>query len=420
MFKKLKHRLLLMNLIIMSLLLFLSLSSVYMLTYNKTYADIDMELERIILISQHKPPAPDFKFENAMKTIIPLFLMPDRNMAFGIDLTSDGKIASIQSFFNEDETFYNSALDQVNQSNQMKGLIHLDNSIWSFVNSKNPAGSRIVFLDVTARLDVLNRFLITFVMSYFVAVAVIVFISAYLTQISIQPIVQAFERQKRFISDASHELKTPLTVIGSNLDVLLSHGEKLSEQDLKWLNYIKSETSRMTRLTNDLLYLTQIESPLNTPTEAQSFDLSQLVEQIVLSHEAIAFEKVLSLHFKIEPHLMILGHPEKMNQVVLILLDNAMKYTPKNGVIIVSLTKMNSHLHLTVSNSGPGIPEHLTERIFDRFYRLDDARSRDSDSYGLGLSIARAIIEQHSGKISCDSLPEEMTTFTVKLKSINL
>lgn len=417
MFKKLKHRLLLMNLIIMTLLLFLSLSSVYLLTYNKTYADIDMELERIVMISQHKPPAPSLELENAMKTIIPLFTMPDRNMAFGIDLTTEGKLKSVQSFFNEDEAFYNSALEQVMTLQQEKGQIHLDNSIWSYVKIHDPAGPRIVFLDVTARLNVLNRLLITFTMAFVVTVAVIFYFSTYLTKVSIQPIMQAFERQKQFISDASHELKTPLTVIDSNLDVLLSHGDTLSEPDLKWLRYIKNETSRMTRLTNDLLYLTQIESPLHNTSTPQLFDFSQLVEQIVLSHEAIAYEKALSLHYKIEPHITLSGQQEKLSQVLLILLDNALKYTPSGGVIILSLTKSNNHMLLSLSNSGPGIPEHLTERIFDRFYRLDDARNRENESYGLGLSIAQAITDQHGGKITCDSIPDEMTTFTVRLKT---
>jgi signal transduction histidine kinase len=146
-----------------------------------------------------------------------------------------------------------------------------------------------------------------------------------------------------------------------------------------------------------------------------NFDMSEAVENILLTMEAVVFEKRIALDYTIEPGLTVYGSGEQMKQVVMILLDNAVKYTKPEGKIALSLKKLSHETVLSVTNTGEGIaPEHLN-RIFDRFYRTDASRARKQGGYGLGLAIAKSIVERHKGRISAKSVPGETTTFTVYL-----
>jgi signal transduction histidine kinase len=170
----------------------------------------------------------------------------------------------------------------------------------------------------------------------------------------------------------------------------------------------------MKKLTNDLLYLTEMD---DTATQVMHipFNLSEAIESVILTMEAVIYEKNLSLDYDIEPDLTVNGSSEQMNQVVMILLDNAVKYVNPQGSIGLSLKKKQGHILLTVSNTGPGIPADHLDKIFDRFYRADPARSRQTGSYGLGLAIAKSIVERHRGKIYAKSVPNGKTTFYVQL-----
>lgn len=156
------------------------------------------------------------------------------------------------------------------------------------------------------------------------------FVSRYFANRSIQPVREAFDKQKQFIADASHELKTPLSIINTNADVLLAAGEETIRSQEKWLHYIKSETERMTRLSNDLLYLTEMEDSRDHPLFAK-FDLSEAVETIILTMEAVIFEKELILDYDIEPAITVYGNREQIKQVVMILLDSAINIRTPRG-----------------------------------------------------------------------------------------
>jgi signal transduction histidine kinase len=234
-----------------------------------------------------------------------------------------------------------------------------------------------------------------------------------LTERSIKPIKESYYKQKQFISDASHELKTPLAVIHTNVDVLLTNTD---EQNKKWLEYIKSEVERMGHLTNDLLYLTQMDGAEDHQMMKTTFNISERLEHILLGLEVVAFEKNISLIYDIAPDIEMHGNAEQVSQVMMILLDNAIKYTQTGGDISILLSKSTHHINLSVTNSGDGISEEDLPYVFDRFYRADKVRSRESGSYGLGLSIAKTIVEQHNGKITCESKVGDQTNFTVRFK----
>jgi signal transduction histidine kinase len=172
----------------------------------------------------------------------------------------------------------------------------------------------------------------------------------------------------------------------------------------------------MTKLTNDLLYLTQIDYS-DIKMIFSDFNLSEAVENVLLTMEAVIFENNISLQYNIEPNLKAYGNSEQIKQVVMILLDNALKYTNDKGSVNVTLRKHQNNMLFSVTNTGKGIPEEYKDEIFDRFYRIDKSRSRNKGGYGLGLAIAKAIVKEHKGKISVKSVLDESTTFTVELPS---
>ncbi|MNW50737.1 Alkaline phosphatase synthesis sensor protein PhoR [compost metagenome] len=240
------------------------------------------------------------------------------------------------------------------------------------------------------------------------------FASRYFANRAIAPVKEAFDKQKQFIADASHELKTPLAIINTNADVLLTNPEETISRQAKWLHYIKSETERMSKLTRDLLYLTEMDDAKATVLFSR-FDLNEAVESVLLTMEAVIFEKELVLNYDIEPELTAYGNPEQIKQVIMILLDNAVKYANPNGEITLSLKKTHNEMILAVTNTGEGIPPEHLPRIFDRFYRTDASRARKQGGYGLGLAIAKSIVEQHKGRIYAKSTLGQSTTFYVHL-----
>ncbi|MDH8679532.1 HAMP domain-containing sensor histidine kinase [Fusibacter bizertensis] len=429
MFKKLRNRLLLMNLSIISILMLISFSTIYIMTYNNIHEVIKQDLfriadfnksDRIVLPkfdllggSMPVPTEPQIA-DNNMNTKENDKLPKERIAAFVIETNKGFKLSSWLSFFSADDTFYTNALANVDKTEDAYGDFDLDGSTWAYMVQKRPSGYVISFLDMTTQKDVLDRLILTFIGVSVVMLFVIFFISSFLTERSVRPIKEAFDKQKQFISDASHELKTPLAVIHTNVDVLLSSTD---ESDKKWLKYIKSEVERMGHLTNDLLYLTQMDGAEDHQMMKSNFDISEKIEHILLGLEVVAFEKEIDLTYDILPGVEIYGNSEQLSQVAMILLDNAIKYTPSKGSIKIKLYRSTHHYTLEIENTGEGIPEGDLPKIFDRFYRGDKVRSRESGSYGLGLAIAKSITEQHGGKLSCESLPNEKTTFTLKLKS---
>ncbi|WKY45895.1 ATP-binding protein [Eubacteriaceae bacterium ES2] len=219
------------------------------------------------------------------------------------------------------------------------------------------------------------------------------FIAIFLAKILTKPVEEAFEKQKQFISDASHELKTPISVISINADVLENEiGEN------KYLSYIKMESNRMDYLVNDLLTLARMDSIKNRDYY-KVFDLSQVTEGVSLTFESCAYELNKILQIDIQKNIMLYGDSEKIKQLLSILVDNAIKYASDCGMIRVSLEMKNDERHLSVFNTGEGISLSERNKIFERFYRVDASRSKKTGGYGLGLAIAKSIVEQHGGKI---------------------
>lgn len=242
----------------------------------------------------------------------------------------------------------------------------------------------------------------------FIGLILLFLVSIWLSGWLIKPLEAAFNRQKQFISDASHEIKTPIAIISSNADAL-----KREVGENKWLGYIHNETQWMNKLINGLLQLTTIDSYEDYKSQ-RKINYSEIARSIVLPFESIIYEKQIKLIDLIEDNVFINGDSLQLGQLISILLDNAIEHTGAGGSITVKLKKQHDKRVLSVANTGEEIPLSEQGLIFERFYRMDKARSREKGNYGLGLAIASAITQRHNGRITVTS-KNHTTTFTVIL-----
>lgn len=246
-------------------------------------------------------------------------------------------------------------------------------------------------------------------LSLFILLEVIVYlVSTVLTNWIIKPVISSFEKQKEFIADASHELKTPLSVIIASSEVLEDN-----PNEVKWLNNIKSEANRMNILIKNLLELASFEKKETYVLKEDN--LSKVVELAVLTFDAKAYESDIKLESNIDENIKFNFDIYSINELVEILLDNALKHADKKSTIVVSLKEQGNNILLSVTDTGDIIPKGEEEKIFERFYRLDKSRSRKENRYGLGLAIAKNIVINHNGKISAESVGK-VTTFKVLFK----
>ncbi|MBE7081726.1 MAG: HAMP domain-containing histidine kinase [Clostridiales bacterium] len=222
-----------------------------------------------------------------------------------------------------------------------------------------------------------------------------------------RPIKDVFNKQKQFISNASHELKTPLAIISANAEVLKSQNGNNS-----FIDSINSQSERMELLISDLLTLAKMDEE-KMPLSSVVFNISEVIINNSLAFDSIAFEKGKTLNLFVQPDVQYKGDIKSVNNILNILLDNAVKHAKSGGEINVYFKKENSKLSLTIYNTGSNVPESDVNKIFERFYRGDSSRSRESGGSGLGLSIAKSIADNNKWKISAKSKLNEYMAITI-------
>ena len=271
------------------------------------------------------------------------------------------------------------------------------------------APNTLTIVDNTSAKAKLESLLKTSILIFVLIEIIIIILTVEITRWIIKPVIESFNKQKQFVADASHELKTPIAVIMSNAEAL----EKEPEEN-KWLNNIKSEADRMNELVTSLLDLARLEEGKDKEVQ-QEENLSKIVEMSVLTFESLMYENKIKLQYDIQKDIKAKCNSSQMKQLVAILIDNAIKHSEADGEINIVLKKQKNDVLMTVSNKGKEIPKEIQEKIFERFYRADESRNRDTNRYGLGLAIAKNMVENHNGKISVES-EKGITTFKVVLK----
>ena len=263
----------------------------------------------------------------------------------------------------------------------------------SFCAEKKNNGLLLVLTDRTAEMNMMNKLKRTTVTVGLVSLVFLSVAAYFVSGLIVRPLKETFEKQKQFISDASHELKTPLTVISANADVL--SGEL---GDNKWLNYIRDQARRMNVLVNDLLNLTRLENKTRDFIRTD-FDLSKAVTKAALPFECQAFENRRNFVLNVDEGIMVNGSEQHIKQMTAIFIDNAIKYSKEGGTVRVSLGREEGRTVLSVYNTGSGVKESEKDNLFERFYRSDESRNRSTGGYGLGLAIAKSIIDKHKFKV---------------------
>lgn len=407
MIQKLRRKFVLINMsLVFSVLLIVFsvfLYTNYQRLENTSKNDMKMALTRT---SEKTPP----KFEIGGSK--PQDLPPTTPIVCAV-LDSDGEILKTVGQNAEiSQQVLEQAVQQALEANTREGTISsLD---LRFLRQDMPSGVKIAFADRSHERDSIRSLLLSALLVGAGGLFAFFLISLYLARWALRPVERAWEQQRQFVADASHELKTPLTVILANIGILLSHRESTIEQQLKWVEYTGTEATRMKQLVDDLLFLAKSDAR-RMPQPQTPVDLSNIAWSSLLPYESVAFEQGVTLNSSIAPNLFILGDSGRLQQLIVILLDNACKYAGEHGVVTLTLEQVQSKARLTVNNTGALIPTDQLEQIFERFYRLDQSRARKTEGYGLGLSIAKTIVEAHGGKISAVSSAGAGTSFIVTL-----
>lgn len=271
---------------------------------------------------------------------------------------------------------------------------------------------RVIFLDCGRKLFTFRNALFINCLISFLGLLAIFMVIVFLSKKIVRPVSESYEKQKQFISVAGHEIRTPVTIIDADAEILAM---EIGEEN-EWLQDICKQTKRMTALTNDLLTLSRMDENRQQFTMID-FPISDVVSETVQSFQALAHSRQRNIRAEIAPMLSCCGDENSIRQLAGILLDNAIKYTKENedgscNDILLKLEKKSHNLYLSVTNRSEPVSEEQLKHFFDRFYRTEQSRNSETGGYGLGLSIARSIVEMHKGRIAASAPTPETVQIT--------
>lgn len=333
--------------------------------------------------------------------------VPYESRFFAATISPDGEVlqSDLSRIISVDDASAKDYINRAINSKKDRGFI----SQFRYAKTSDENGTRIIFLDCGRKLDSFRSFLWISVIVGLSGCAV-VFIGFVLAAGKIvAPIAESYEKQKRFISDAGHEIKTPLTIINANTDLLALDGE--TEE----LAEIRQQTQRLTDLTNKLVMLSKMEEQSHTLQKVE-LPLSDLVSETAGSFRAPAVSRNLNLSIRVEPDVTAKASPDVLRQMLSILLENAVKYTPEGGDITVSMRRHKKTAVITVCNPAVApVDEKALPHVFDRFYRTDESRNSQTGGHGIGLSVAKAIVDAHGGEIAAHTTDGHDFCVTVTL-----
>lgn len=316
----------------------------------------------------------------------------------------------------EKKNYVKTLIRAVDEKSENEGVLEAYNLRYYSVDTDY--GKRIVLLDRSYEDDSLARLAEIFIVVGGITLLGLTAISVFISGTAVKPVEKSIDIQHKLVSDLSHELKTPITVISTNTDIVLSNPDATVAQQKKWLTYIKDETARMSELITTMLYLARSDEDENAKVETEDADLSACAYEAALPFESICFENGKNYDIDIEPDVYIRCNVAMIKQLIGILLDNAVKYSNDGGRINLKVYSADERAIVSVFNTGEPIPKESLPHLFERFYRVDTSRSRERGGNGLGLSIAKRIIEINEGRISVSSSEEAGTVFTCSFKRL--
>lgn len=389
----------------LGLVIVILLGSINLLKYSNTANRSDQMLQYLSenkgrFPDEKKPPGkekpPGINADTGYKTRF-FFVWLDQQG--NVIRVNTGHIAAVSS---EEAMVYG---QRVVKNGKLGG--YLDHYRYGTFPNPEHSGSMIIFLDCSTERTSDQFFLLLSCTIGLAAFAVVSCITALFSRRAIRPIEEAMEKQRQFLEDAEHELKTPLAIISANNDVL-----ELTTGKSPWTDSIRNQVSRMDGLLQSMLALTKLDAQRPT-LQMEQLDFSSLVSQAAEPFCVLAETNQVSLSVQIEAEVCILGDAASLRQLVSILLENAVKYAGPNGTVVVQLEKQGKFTRLWVENTCSELPSGNLNRLFDRFYRADTSRSRETGGYGIGLSIAKSICQAHHANISAEAVEPGAIRFTV-------
>ena len=399
--KKLKNKIFLVLFSMLSIFVLIILITYNAILYINELNNLKENIDTIEAITSRPFYQTDFYDKDLMFMDLDVYV---------VRFDSDMNIVSVYNYSDDDLTS-DDIINITNQYNKSYSRIEDINLFFAkyvlLLNSRN----ELIIINIE---DINSKLLFSLELSVLIF-AMLELLTIYIVKILsnwlIKPVDEAFKKQKQFIFDASHELKTPLSVIMTSAECLSKN-----PKETKWLNNIQSETERMNKLVLDLLNLAKYENSCENRILAIA-DLSKLVEKSVLTFESVIYDKGLKLKYNIDNNIKFKCVDEEIKQLIEILVDNAIKHAYNNSTIIINLTKRKDEISLVVKNRGTKIPKEEQSKIFERFYRSDNSRNRNENRYGLGLAIAKNIIANYNGKIHVEcknGYTSFISTFKVK------
>ncbi|MCD7756208.1 MAG: HAMP domain-containing histidine kinase [Firmicutes bacterium] len=330
---------------------------------------------------------------------------PYQTRYFSLTLTSEGGVISVN-------TGKIAAVDTATAIDYAEAVLSGGRSQGFFGNYRYIVYSdnqeiHLFFLDCGSDLSAFRSFVLTSFGVSAVGLLAVGLLLGFVSGRIVKPFSESYEKQKQFITDAGHELKTPLTIIDADAEVLeMDFGEN------EWLSDIQGQTKRLAELTNSLILLSRMEET-QAQTEMIEFPLSDVAEETVDTFHALARTRNKVLSAEIQPMISLRGDEKAIRRLITILLDNAVKYSDDGGDIRLTLEKQKSTIRLSVYNTAQSVTKESLAHLFDRFYRADQSRNSQTGGYGLGLSIAQAIVNAHKGKITATTQDEKSLRITV-------
>lgn len=406
MIKRLRKNIILVNMLLVGTVILLIFTAVCINSYSSSKIGLERSLNMIAERNLGDYKRPPEKFGEKRRDNQPSKL----NSFITVSVDNEGNILSRQeNNATIDEEILNQSVNAAISNDKQVGEIGEYNL--TYVKNKQPDKTIIVFADNSSVYLSLRNTILVCMGLFLTSMAVIFLISLALTGIAVNPVKDAWNKQKQFVADASHELKTPLTVILANNNIVMSHKESMVKDEIKWLQSTEEEAQHMKNLIDQMLFLAKSDAE-NNKTEMTDVNISEVIEAASLNFEPIAFEKGILLDCEIEPDIIANSNATILNQLSHILIDNAVKYSASNEIVKIKLLKNNDKMIFSVNNKGNIISKNELTHIFDRFYRSE--KSRTTKGYGLGLSIAQNITASIGGKISVESSEENGTTFSVE------
>lgn len=398
MIKKLRIKFVVINMSIVTIMLCVILG----LMFYFTRANLETESVAMMQTLAVQPFRLSAPTEQAEEVRLPYFIV--QLGPYGTVLNSDGGFFDLSN-----DELLTHLVDKAFAKTGNLGVIKEYNL--RYYRTTTPMGQQLVFSDISSEMATLRHLTRTCLLIGGLSFVMFFAASILLSKWAVRPVEQAWTRQRQFVADASHELKTPLAVIMTNAE-LLSSPEYDAQAKSQFADHVLTMSRQMKGLVEELLALARTDAAEKRPS-FQSVDLSALVENAALPFEAAFFERGLTLEVQIQPGIRLSGAEEQLRHVAEILLDNAQKYSAPGGGTWVTVQQQGKKCIVAVKNQGDPIPEKDLPNLFKRFYRGDRARSRDG-SFGLGLSIAKSIVSQHKGKIWAES-KDGLNCFYVEL-----